>query len=161
MWCVLRLCSIPDAKIILDWVNMSSGLLDLVKHTHQKKCHIRKCFSTLKKTRHRNMVIYHVLRCVQLRILWSDGRLSDSFRFLKFQWCGRYQQRLLCSSSSMSDQRSLFLLQVVFTDHSLFGFADASSILMNKVCRPIQQPEPWGQWFFFLGYQGPMVQIYE
>lgn len=24
-------------------------------------------------------------------------------------------------------------LQVVFTDHSLFGFADASSILMNKV----------------------------
>jgi phosphatidylinositol glycan class A protein len=26
-------------------------------------------------------------------------------------------------------------MQVVFTDHSLFGFADASSILTNKVLK--------------------------
>jgi hypothetical protein len=31
----------------------------------------------------------------------------------------------------------LLLLQVVFTDHSLFGFADASSILTNKLIKGI------------------------
>lgn len=37
---------------------------------------------------------------------------------------------LLCTAVFCSDS---LLAQVVFTDHSLFGFADAGSILLNKV----------------------------
>lgn len=42
---------------------------------------------------------------------------------------------------------------VVFTDHSLFGFADASSILMNKVAGQPAVPPMW--WLLLASWKLP------